>query len=344
VRKCSDLPVVGASVLMFEGSCGTHNRLVKWDRVRALRNEGYNLGLLKWVQQESGLHRRSSSARCVPRHATRATHLRSHLQQGPSGVNGGKHLIFKIRTGCVHAYLGGHGPAGRRQGRAGRGRARGRGAVVCARFSNGKRGPDWLKRGKRSRAERSRRRECGVFRDRACCCDCTHIRSMPAPHGALKCSREVWRSALRYHRTPDERRRGVGTLHQKKSISPPMLLSHASMRGTRGSRLAWTVLRSMSAAARKKTSITTCAGGCMHLCARVCVYACVDQFRACVHVGTWVDAGLYVPRTVRSANNAIGTILKLDCFSGRTADLHVFLRSWCTLLAVEIAIVGRISV
>ena len=87
--------------------------------------------------------------------------------------------------------------------------------------------------------------------------------------------------------------------------------------------------RSMSAAAQKKTSVTTCAGGSMHLCARVCVYACVDQFRARVHVGAWVDAGLCVPMTVRSANNAIGTILTFDCFSGRTADLHMFLRSLC---------------
>ena len=41
----------------------------------------------------------------------------------------------------------------------------------------------------------------------------------------------------------------------------------------------------MSAAVQTKTSVTTCAGGRMHLCARVCVYVCVDQFRACVHVG-----------------------------------------------------------
>ena len=108
--------------------------------------------------------------------------------------------------------------------------------------------------------------------------------------------------------------------------------------------MAWTMLRSMSAAAQTKPSVTTCAGGCMHLCARVCVYACVDQFRACVHVGAWVDAGLCEPMTVTSANNAIGTILKLDCFSGRTADLHVFLHSWCTLHAVRVALVGRISV
>jgi hypothetical protein len=79
-------------------------------------------------------------------------------------------------------------------------------------------------------------------------------------------------------------------------------------------------------------------------CARVCVYACVDQFRACVYVGAWVDAGLCVPMTVRSANNAIGTILKLDCFSGRTADLQEFLHSWGTVHAVRVALVGRISV
>ena len=66
----------------------------------------------------------------------------------------------------------------------------------------------------------------------------------------------------------------------------------------------------------------------MHLCAMVCVYACVDQFRACAHAGAWVDAGLRVQMTVRSANNAVGTILKLDFFSRRTADLHMFLRSW----------------
>jgi hypothetical protein len=78
----------------------------------------------------------------------------------------------------------------------------------------------------------------------------------------------------------------------------------------------------------------------MQLCARVCVYACVDQFRACVHVGTWVDAGLCVPMTVSSANNAIGTILKFDSFSGRTVDLHMFLRSWCTLHAVRVSGLG----
>jgi len=82
----------------------------------------------------------------------------------------------------------------------------------------------------------------------------------------------------------------------------------------------------MSAAAQTKAIVTTCAGGCMHSCARVCVNACVDQIRACVHVGAWVDAGLRVPMTVRSAANAIETILKFDFFSGRTADLHMFLR------------------
>jgi hypothetical protein len=86
------------------------------------------------------------------------------------------------------------------------------------------------------------------------------------------------------------------------------------------------MLRSMSAAAQTKISVTTCAGSCLHSCARVCVYACVDQSRARVHVGAWVDAGLCVPMTVRSAANAIGTILKFDCFSGRTADLRMFLQ------------------
>ena len=62
------------------------------------------------------------------------------------------------------------------------------------------------------------------------------------------------------------------------------------------------------------------------MCARVCVYACVDQLRACVHVGAWVDAGLCVPMTVRSASNAIAAILKLDFFSVQTADLNMFLR------------------
>ena len=76
----------------------------------------------------------------------------------------------------------------------------------------------------------------------------------------------------------------------------------------------------------------------------VCVYACVDQFRACVNVGRWIDAGLCEPMTVTSANNAIGTILKLDFFSGRTADLHMSLRSWCTLLVVRVAIVSQTSV
>ncbi len=79
----------------------------------------------------------------------------------------------------------------------------------------------------------------------------------------------------------------------------------------------------------------------------VCLFVCLclgSSTRACGHVGAWVDAGLCVPMTVRSANNAIGTILKLDCFSGRTADLNVFLHSWCTLHAVKVAIVGRISV
>ena len=82
----------------------------------------------------------------------------------------------------------------------------------------------------------------------------------------------------------------------------------------------------------------------MHSCARVCVYACVDQFRACVYVGAWVDAGLCVPMTVRSANNAIGTILKKDVFSGRTADLHMFLGPCCKLLVVKVALVGWTSV
>jgi hypothetical protein len=205
---------------------------------------------------------------------------------------------------------------------------------VCVGASNGQRGQDWLTRGQENGAKRSRRRECGSA-SVACCCDCARIRSIPAPHGAPKCSREVCISARRYHRTPDERLRRVGKLHHRQSsISPPMLLPHANVRARGGSRLAWTMLRSMSAAEPRKTSLTTCAGGCMHLCARVCVDACVDQFRACVHVGTWVDAGLCVPMTVISANNAIATILKFDFFSGRIADLHVFLHSWCTLHAV----------
>jgi hypothetical protein len=82
----------------------------------------------------------------------------------------------------------------------------------------------------------------------------------------------------------------------------------------------------MSATAQTKPSVTTCEGGCLHFGARVCVYACVDQFRACVHVGAWVDAGLCVPMTVRSASNAIAAILKLDFFSRQIADLHMFLR------------------
>ena len=125
MRKCSDLPVVEASVLMFEGSCGTaHNGLVKRGRVRALRNEAFS----------------SESNKSLGRDEAR-------------GCTDGRPWF-----GACH-----------------------------------------VKQGKRSRAERSGRRECGVFRDRACCCDCAHICSMPAPHGALKCSREVCRSAPRYH-------------------------------------------------------------------------------------------------------------------------------------------------
>jgi hypothetical protein len=75
----------------------------------------------------------------------------------------------------------------------------------------------------------------------------------------------------------------------------------------------------------------------MHSCARVCVYACVDPFRACVNVGAWVDAGLCVPMTVRSAANAIETMLKSDFFSGRTADLHMSLHSWCKWFVVSVA-------
>jgi hypothetical protein len=116
-----------------------------------------------------------------------------------------------------------------------------------------------------------------------------------------------------------------------------MPLPHANVSGTGGSRLAWTMLSSMSAAAQTKASVTTCAGSCLHSCALVCVYACVDQIRACVHAGAWVDAGLCVPMTVRSANNAICTILKFDCFSGRTADLRMLLRSWCKGLVVRVA-------
>ena len=125
----------------------------------------------------------------------------------------------------------------------------------------------------------------------------------------------------------------------QSSISPHTDSSFAREREARGggSRLARAMLRSMSAAGKKKTSVTTCEGGCLHLCALVCVCACVDQFCACVHIGAWVDAGLCVLMTVRSANNTIGTILKLDSFSGRTADLHVFLRACCKLLVVRVA-------
>ena len=165
---------------------------------------------------------------------------------------------------------------------------------VCVKVSNGQRGQDWLTRGQENVAKRSGRRECGSA-SVACCCDCVHIRSMPAPHGAPKCSREVCTSAPRYHRTRDKRLRRVGKLHHRQSsISPPMLLPHASTRGTRGSRLAWTMLRSMSAAARKKTSITTCAGWlhafvcpCVRLCmcrsvSRVRARCCMGRLQACV--------------------------------------------------------------
>jgi hypothetical protein len=42
--------------------------------------------------------------------------------------------------------------------------------------------------------------------------------------------------------------------------------------------------------------------------------------------------------TVRSAANAIATILKVECFSGRTADLRMFLRSRCKLVVVRVAL------
>ncbi len=48
--------------------------------------------------------------------------------------------------------------------------------------------------------------------------------------------------------------------------------------------------------------------------------------------------------TVMSATNAIVTILKLEISSRGTADLHMSLRSWCTLLVVRVAIVSQTSV
>jgi hypothetical protein len=79
--------------------------------------------------------------------------------------------------------------------------------------------------------QRSRRR--GVwkcFRECACCCDCGHIRIMPAPRCAAKCGREVCQSSPCYHRTPDERRRGGRKLHHGAAIDwPAILLSHGAL-------------------------------------------------------------------------------------------------------------------
>ena len=76
-------------------------------------------------------------------------------------------------------------------------------------------------------------------------------------------------------------------------------------------------------------------------CVRLCL---CSSARACVHANAWADAGLCVPMTVRSATNAIATILKLEFLSGRTADLYMFLRSWGKLLVVKVALVSRTSV
>ncbi len=45
----------------------------------------------------------------------------------------------------------------------------------------------------------------------------------------------------------------------------------------------------------------------------------------------WVDV-LCAPMTIRSATNAIVSILTREVRSVGNPDLHVFLRSWCTLV------------
>jgi hypothetical protein len=79
----------------------------------------------------------------------------------------------------------------------------------------------------------------------------------------------------------------------------------------------------------------------MHSCARVRVCACAltharTCVRCCVCIGSGmrvcVDVALCVPMTIRSATNAIVSILTRDARSVGKPDLHVFLRSWCTLV------------
>ena len=121
------------------------------------------------------------------------------------------------------------------------------------------------------------------------------------------------------------------------SISPPMLLSHANVRGHGGITFGLDhaeVDERRRANENKRHNLRGWLHAFVCPCVRVCLCGSVPRS---VCVGAWVDAGLCVPMTVRSATNAIATILKFDCFSGRTADLHMFLRSWCEWLVVRVA-------
>jgi hypothetical protein len=106
------------------------------------------------------------------------------------------------------------------------------------------------------------------------------------------------------------------------------------------------LVRSMSVAGQTKNVRTACAAA---ACIRVpvCVFvlvhtracALVHAVRACAHVHAcvsahacvWVDV-LCVPMTIRSVTNAIVTTLTREMRSVWKPDLHMLLRSWCTLV------------
>ncbi len=116
-----------------------------------------------------------------------------------------------------------------------------------------------------------------------------------------------------------------------------MLFPHANVRGTEGITFGLDHAE-VDERRRAKENEHHSLRRWLHAFVCLCVCLCLgSSASACVHVGAWIDAGLCVPMTARSANNAIGTILKLDSFSGRTADLHVFLHSWCTSHAVRVS-------
>ena len=196
---------------MAEGLCKRDcgAELVKLDHVRALRNEA-----LFWTFSSGSKNRVCA----IMLGATPTVVLGSadatacYLRQTsafPSAARTKRREWWRTssyaaayeRAMCTR-YVGRHvpnknGPTGRRQVRAAGQAGECRGAWSCARYLETDK-VDITDKCEGKRAERSGA-ECFSVPDFACCCDCAHSGSTPAPRGALKCSCEVCISAPRCH-------------------------------------------------------------------------------------------------------------------------------------------------